>query len=182
MARKKLRDIGTYDPETDGTLLYYTGYIVVLASVGAVALFIDTYIGWWNLLLGLVGLVVLGMLLAPRYFKYLPEFHFTSLDSRPHTGEVCAYEYGLTDEELAEIEELERILGQRKETAVVHDHTEQAELMVWRFMFFAIPGFLFLGWLEEGTWVTLTHVLVALILALLGWRWLKTFFGLANES
>jgi hypothetical protein len=182
MTNKRTRDIGTYDPETDGHFFYRLGQAIILASVGAVVWFIHSYVGWWNFLLALIGLVVLGMLVAPRYFKYLPEFHFTSLDHRPHHGDVCAYEYCLSEEEMAEIDELEAILGPVHAEATVSDPTERAEVVVWWGIFLSFPGFFIIGWLEDGTWVTITHLLLSATLAAAGLWWTLTVLGLTKKS
>jgi hypothetical protein len=182
MTDKRTRDIGAYDPVTDGYFFYRLGQAIILASAGAVVWFIHTYIGWWNFLLALIGLVVLGMLVAPRYFKYLPELRFTSLDDRPHHGDVCAYEYGLSEEEMAEIDELEAILGPVHTETTVIDPTERAEVVVWWGIFLSFPGFFVLGWLEDVTWVTFTHVLISAVLAAVGLWWTLNFRGLAKRS
>lgn len=179
MTQKKIRDIGAYNPETDGTLLYYAGYIACLASTGLVLWFIHTYVGWWNFLLGLVALVVLGVLVAPRYFQYLPELHFTSLDSRPHHGEVYAYEYGLDDDELDEVEAL---VGLPSESAPVVDATEKAEVVLWKLFFLAIPGFMFFGWLLPGSTVTLTTVIASAVLSVLAFWWWSRLLGLDDQK
>jgi hypothetical protein len=172
MTDKRTRDIGAYDPVTDGYFFYRLGQAIILASAGAVVWFIHTYIGWWNFLLALIGLTVLGVLVAPRYFKYLPELRFTSLDDRPHGGEVMAYEYGLSDEEMDEIAEVERILGETEVQRPPVDPTDKAEVTLWRLIFLAIPAFMFFGWLQPDSTVSLVQVIVSAILAILAlWWW-----------
>lgn len=169
MSRTKLRPVDPYNAETDGATLYRFSQLATLIAIGGVVWFIHTYVGWWNLFIGLTVLFGFSLLAAVKFYPYFPELRFTSLDDRPHGGEVYAYEYSLNEDE---IDEVERILGQSPAPTKAADPTDKAEATLWRLLFLSVPGFMFFGWLQPGSTVSLVQVIVSAILALLAlWWW-----------
>lgn len=180
MSQTKLRPVDPYNAETDGATLYRFGQLAVLIAIGGVVWFVHTYVGWWNLFISITVLLSFALLAAVKFYPYFPELRFTSLDDRPHGGEVYAYEYALTAEELDEIAEVEEMLGLNKLKVVTTDATDEAEVVVWKLVFLAIPGFMFFGWLQPGSTISLVEVGVTAVLAGLAfWQWSR-FLGLGE--
>ncbi len=174
MSQSKLRPVDPYNAETDGVSLYLFRQLATLIGIGSVVWFIHTYVGWWNLFIGLAVLFGLALLAAVKFYPYFPELRFTSLDDRPHRGEVYAYEYGLNEDE---IDEVERILGQPSTPTKAVDPTDQAEATLWRLLFLSVPGFMFFGWLQPGSTVSLVQVIVSALLAGAAWYWWTKLLG-----